>query len=83
MNQFRILILIIPVLFFSFCTSETETTHPFEAYLSKVDNVYEYELQHTIEGDEYTAYVVKMVSQQWLTEEIVDQPVWWHWLTIV
>lgn len=70
------------VVFFS-CTTEEEPANPFEAYLSEVDPAYSYELQNAIEGDNYKAYVIRMVSQTWLTEEIVDESEWWHWLTIV
>lgn len=65
------------------CSTEEEPVNPFEAYLSEVDPAYEYELRNTIEGKNYTAYVIRMVSQTWLTEDIVDEPEWWHWLTIV
>lgn len=64
-------------------TAEEEPKNPFEAYLSEVDPAYTYELQNTIEGDNYTAYVIRMVSQTWLTEDIVDETEWWHWLTVV
>lgn len=65
------------------CTTEEEPVNPFEAYLSEADPAYSYELQNTIDGDNYTAYVIRMVSQTWLTEELVDESEWWHWLTIV
>lgn len=57
--------------------------HPFEAYLNDVDPAYQYELESTIEGDDYTAYIIRMVSQEWLTEDLVNETKWWHWLTIV
>lgn len=70
---------------FSSCASEEEKQpeNPFEAYLSEADPAYTYELETTIDGDNYTAYVIRMVSQTWLTEDIVDESEWWHWLTIV
>lgn len=72
-------------LIFSSCTSEEEKKpqNPFEAYLSEADSSYTYTLESTINGDNYTAYVIRMVSQTWLTEDIVDESQWWHWLTIV
>ena len=34
--------------------------------------------------DEHTkTFVVRMVSQAWLSEEHVVDPIWWHWLTVV
>ncbi|WP_234572081.1 PhoPQ-activated pathogenicity-related family protein [Rhodohalobacter sp. 614A] len=62
---------------------EAKILNPFEAYLSEVDPTYRYELQNTIEGENYKAHVIRMVSQTWLTEDIVDENEWWHWLTIV
>jgi PhoPQ-activated pathogenicity-related protein len=72
------------ILFIS-CTPDEEKKpeNPFEAYLAEIDSAYKYELEKTIEGENYSAYVIRMVSQTWLTEEIVDESEWWHWLTIV
>lgn len=77
--------LLLCLMLFISCTSEKEKEpeNPFEAYLSEVDPAYTYELETTIDGDNYTAYVIRMVSQTWLTEDIVDESEWWHWLTIV
>ncbi len=85
MEKFIRLVLAIPlsVLIFISCSSESSNVHPFEAYLAEVHPAYEYELQSTIEGDNYTAYIIRMVSQEWLTEEDVNETSWWHWLTIV
>jgi PhoPQ-activated pathogenicity-related protein len=44
---------------------------------------YSYELESEIDGNGYRAYVIRMISQEWLTADEVDQPEWWHWLTIV
>ena len=75
---------LLPFLFLLFsCKTETVDIHPFEAYLAEVHPAFEYELSNTIEGDGYTAYVIRMVSQEWLTAEQVNEPVWWHWLTVV
>lgn len=71
------------LLLVSCTTAEEEPKNPFEDYLSVIDPAYSYDLQNTIEGDNYTAYVIRMVSQTWLTEEVVDESEWWHWLTVV
>lgn len=57
--------------------------HPFLSYVTNVHPVYRYDLEKTIQGDGYRAFVIRMVSQQWLTEDVVDETIWWHWLTIV
>ena len=56
---------------------------PLEAYMDIVDDAFEYELKDSIKGEGYTAFVIKMVSQRWLTTKEVKDPTWWHWLTIV
>lgn len=77
-----LLLITLPLLFIS-CSADRESVHPFEAYLAAEDETYQYELRHTIEGDGYSAYVVRMVSQEWLPAEVADEAAWWHWLTIV
>jgi PhoPQ-activated pathogenicity-related protein len=85
MNK-RLLKALIPVfLLFSVwsCMENRSDIHPFEAYLAEPHPAYHYELAETIEEDGYTVYVIRMVSQEWLTEEEVNEITWWHWLTIV
>ncbi len=65
------------------CAPDQKTVNPFEAYLSEFDPAYEYELEHTFSGDGYSGYVIRMVSQEWLTPESVHETKWWHWLTII
>ena len=76
-------LLVFALIFLFSCKTETVEIHPFEAYLAEVDPVFEYELSNTIDGDGYTAFVIRMVSQEWLTEDIVNETKWWHWLTVV
>lgn len=57
--------------------------NPFEVYLSTPDEAYSFELAATLSGDGYEAFVLRMVSQKWLTEDLVDEPEWWHWLTLI
>lgn len=85
MNRFKLIYLLLGLfIILSSCTAEEEKPkNPFEAYLSEVDPAYSYELEKTIDGENYTAYVIRMVSQTWLNEDIVDESEWWHWLTIV
>jgi PhoPQ-activated pathogenicity-related protein len=54
-----------------------------DRYVAAPDPNFKWELAKTIPGEGYTAYVLKMVSQQWLTEKEVDHPIWWHWLTVI
>ncbi len=56
---------------------------PLDTYVTTPDPAYAYEAHSTIEGDGFTQHVVRMTSQTWLTETEVEDPTWWHWLTIV
>ncbi len=56
---------------------------PLEAYIQAPDDAFEYELKDSTKGDGYTAFVIRMVSQRWLTTAEVKDPTWWHWLTVV
>jgi PhoPQ-activated pathogenicity-related protein len=65
------------------CSSDPSENHPFETYLSEPHPSYSYELEKTIEGDSHTTYVIRMVSQEWLSDALVSEPEWRHWLTVV
>lgn len=56
---------------------------PLEAYVKTPDDAFKYDLVDEIKGEGYTTYVVRMVSQKWMTTNEVKDPVWWHWLTLV
>lgn len=62
--------------------SDTSKT-PLEAYIDTPDDAFTYELKDSIKGNGYTAFVIRMVSQRWLTTAEVKDPSWWHWLTVV
>ena len=62
---------------------ETIQISPLEAYVKEKDDAFEYKLVDEIKEDGYTFYVIRMVSQKWLTTQEVKDPVWWHWLTII
>lgn len=56
---------------------------PLEAYVETPDDAFTYEVKDSIKGDGYTAFIIRMVSQRWLTTAEVKDPTWWHWLTVV
>ena len=37
----------------------------------------------TITGPGFTAYILNMTSQQWLTYNDVSRSIWWHYLVVV
>lgn len=59
------------------------TLNALESYVAQRDKNAPWEVQDTIEGEGFHLYVVRMVSQQWLTPKELKEPEWWHWLTIV
>src|ERR1043165_9385887 len=54
-----------------------------DRYVAKPDTNYQYHLVNTVPGEGYTAYVLEMTSQAWLTTNEVNRPIWKHWLSIV
>src|SRR5436190_12895598 len=54
-----------------------------DRYVATPDSHYGYKLVRESRGEGYTAYVLDMTSQQWLTEKEVDKPIWKHWVTII
>lgn len=53
-----------------------------DEYVHTPDPSYEWELVKTIPGEGYTGYVLDMVSQNWLTEEVVNRTEWRHWVVV-
>ena len=54
-----------------------------DRYVRTPDSHFKYALAKTLRGDGYTAYVLDMTSQQYLTVAEVNHPIWRHWLTVV
>ena len=63
------------------CAASPETA--LDRYVKAPDSHFKYELVKTLPGAGYTAYVLDMTSQQYLTTAEVNQPIWRHWLTVV
>jgi len=54
-----------------------------KAYVEAADESFRYEIAETIKGESWTEYRIHLVSGTWLTSAEVDEPEWWHWLTMV
>jgi PhoPQ-activated pathogenicity-related protein len=54
-----------------------------DRYVHTPDPAYRYSLGSTIPGNGYTASVLSMTSQTWLTPAEVDRTEWNHWLTVI
>jgi PhoPQ-activated pathogenicity-related protein len=63
--------------------SEKKETSPLYDYVLAVDPEFKYEIVHTVKKDNYTYYVMRMTSQQWLTTNEVNETEWWHWVSMV
>jgi len=64
-------------------TSPAKDIFQLQAYVETEDKAFRYEIIETEKGEAWTEYRVYMVSGTWLTTEEVDEPEWWHWLTMV
>lgn len=60
-----------------------ENLTPLDEYVAAPDDNYQWELRHTHEGDGWKGHVIHLVSQSWLTPDIVDRNLWEHWLVVM
>ena len=75
-------VLFLAVVLASFTVRAANRT-ALDEYVAKPDSNYSFKLVNTLPGEGGTAYVLEMISQQWLTEKEVDKPIWKHWVTII
>lgn len=52
-------------------------------YVAAPDPSFSYRLVRTLPGQGWTAWVLELTSQSWLSPDEVDRTLWQHWLTIV
>jgi PhoPQ-activated pathogenicity-related protein len=58
-------------------------SNPFFDYVLADDPDFKYEIVYKAKAENYSYYVMKMTSQQWLTKELVNETEWWHWVSMV
>ncbi len=63
--------------------SVPDSSFPLKSYVETPDPAFRYDIIETVKGDAWTEYRIYLVSGTWLSSEEVDEPEWWHWLTIV
>src|SRR6516164_9855581 len=63
-------------------SSQTKGT-ALDDYVSRPDTNYSYHLVSTDPGQGQTTFILEMTSQAWLTTNVVDRPLWKHWLLVV
>jgi PhoPQ-activated pathogenicity-related protein len=54
-----------------------------DSYVAAPDDSYTWTQVGTINGSGYTAYVLDMTSQTWLTAAEVNRTQWQHWVTVI
>jgi PhoPQ-activated pathogenicity-related protein len=54
-----------------------------DRYIAAPDPHYAYRLAKTVPGEKFTAYLLEMASQSWLTTQEVDRTLWTHWMTVI
>ncbi|EFA75636.1 PhoPQ-activated pathogenicity-related protein [Heterostelium album PN500] len=55
---------------------------PLDDYVNAPDASYKWTLNNTIHATTYTAFILELTSQTWMTTAESDWPVWKHWLSI-
>ncbi|MDF2157271.1 PhoPQ-activated pathogenicity-related family protein [Algoriphagus sp. CAU 1675] len=67
-------------------TTETTTSHSknlLRDYVQGPAPDFQYEIVLTKQEEGYDFYVLKMISQKWLSPDLVDQNEWWHWVSMI
>jgi PhoPQ-activated pathogenicity-related protein len=77
---FRLSLALVAGFFFVSTTPAKETA--LDRYVAKPDPNYSYKLVSKKEAEGATVYVLEMTSQQYLTTNEVDRPIWKHWMII-
>jgi PhoPQ-activated pathogenicity-related protein len=67
----------------AFASGPATNQTALDRYVHAPDSHFHYDLVRTIPGPGYTAYVLDLTSQQYLTAAEVDHPIWKHWLIIL
>lgn len=79
-SVFRLSLSAVAVSIFASALCAKETA--LDRYVATPDPNYSFKLVGKKEADGATAYVLEMTSQQYLTTNEVDRPIWKHWMTI-
>ncbi len=64
-------------------TARDQRKTPLDIYVDTTNAQFSYQVMHQSKAEGYTYYVLKMISQQWLNSELVEDPTWWHWVSLV
>jgi PhoPQ-activated pathogenicity-related protein len=93
LSRFGILILFAAILIFGQCKPQAKEnlSEPLaersmtllKDYVYAADPSFRYEMVHSNSTETYDYVVLKMISQNWLTKDIVNETEWWHWVSVV
>jgi PhoPQ-activated pathogenicity-related protein len=64
-------------------SNDVRDPFPLKAYVEAKNEAFRYEISETIKGESWTEYRIRLVSGTWLSSAEVDEPEWWHWLSMV
>lgn len=79
MKRFFILLALLS----SYCFAQPKNETALDRYVHSPDAAYKWELVRTLPGKGYTAFVLGVTSQNWLTTAEVDRTEWKHWVTVI
>jgi PhoPQ-activated pathogenicity-related protein len=54
-----------------------------DRYVAAPDSSFAWKALRDLPAEDATATLLEMTSQQWLTEQEVERPLWTHWVTVV
>lgn len=54
-----------------------------KTYVQSPSPDFSFEVVHSVPGENSDFHVLKMYSQRWLADSIVDETLWWHWVSII
>ena len=61
----------------------TKKITALDRYVATPDTNYQYQVIKEVPQPKHTAFLLEMISQQWLTTNEVDRPLWKHWVWVI
>ena len=66
-----------------FISTHASTETALDRYVAKPDPNYSFKLLNKVPAENATVYILEMTSQQYLTTNEVDKPIWKHYMTVI
>ena len=82
MNRIALRLTVALAASFFFVAAPVAKETALDRYVAKPDPNYSYKLVSKKDVEGGTVYVLEMTSQQYLTTNEVDRPIWKHWMVI-